>query len=398
MPIKQAAALSTKKTQKSTIITTGLALFSMFFGAGNLVFPILIGKTVGDNTWYAILGLGLTAVAVPFLGLAAMVLFGGDYNRFFGRIGKIPGFCLLLLLQLILGPFGVIPRLVTLMHAMAKPYLFDLSLMSFSVLAGVVIFFCSFKRQYLIKLIGTILTPIKLVSLAALVALGLTGISSTSHEHTSAWNSFMQGFIGGYNTMDLIAAFLFATVILPHFQKEAQLEDPGQNKRVILKKMFFSSLIAASLLLLTYIGLSWISSYHTWTLDASYRPEELLGAIAYKILGPIGGGIAAIAVVMACLTTAITLVSIFADYLQKDLCKEKIHPTTALIGTLLAAMLFANLGFGGILAFLGPILQVVYPGLILLSVLNILYSLYGFQKVKIPVFLTFTLALICFFY
>lgn len=397
MSIKE-TILSAKKTQKSTIITTGLALFSMFFGAGNLVFPILIGKTVGDNTWYAILGLGVTAVIVPFIGLAAMVLFGGDLNRFFGRIGKIPGILLLLLLQLILGPFGVIPRLVTLMHAMAKPYLFDLSLMSFSVIAGIVIFFCSFKRQYLIKLIGTILTPIKLISLAALVALGLTGISSTSPEHPPAWDSFMQGFIGGYNTMDLIAAFLFATVILPHFQKEAQLENPEQNKRVILRKMFFASLIAASLLLLTYIGLSWISSYHSWTLDASYRPEELLGAIAFKVLGPIGGGIAAIAVVMACLTTAITLVSIFADYLQKDLCKEKIHPTVALIGTLFAAMLFANLGFGGILAFLGPILQVVYPGLILLSVLNILYSLYGFQKVKIPVFAVFALALICFFY
>lgn len=391
----QEAIFTAPKKKRSTILTTGFALFSMFFGAGNLVFPILIGKAVGDNTWWAILGLSITAVLVPFLGLAGILLFEGSMNKFFGRMGKIPGFLLIMFLQLILGPFGVIPRLVTLMHAMAKPYLFDISLISFSILAGVVIFFCSFKRQYLIQLIGSILTPIKLLSLAALVGLGLWGASSISTEHPPAWNCFLEGFLGGYNTMDLIAAFLFATVILPHFQKEEESEkDEQQKKKTILKKMFFSSLIASSLLLLTYIGLAWISSYHSWTLDASYKPEELLGAIANKILGPTGGCIAAIAVIMACLTTAITLVSIFAEYLHKDLCKGKIASNTSLIITLAAAMLFANLGFGGILAFLGPVLMVVYPGLILLSILNILHSLYGFRMVKMPVILTFTVGLI----
>lgn len=366
-----------QRTGQSSLITTGLALFSMFFGAGNLIFPLLIGKAMGGQIWPAIAGLGVTAVVVPFLGLGAMVLFQADMYRFFGRIGRVPGMLLLLLLQLILGPFGVIPRLVTLMHAMTKPYLPELSLGVFSVFAAVVIFGCSFRRQRLIGFLGVILTPILLLSLAILVVVGLMFGAPLNPVAPAAGESFLQGLLGGYNTMDLIAAFLFATVVLPHFQKE---EAP-------LKKMVYSSMIAAFLLFLTYVGLCLISAHHGWMLQVA--PEEMLSAIAIRLLGPAGGCIAAVAVITACLTTAITLASIFADYLRKDLCKEKISPTVALIATLAMTTVFANLGFSGIAAFLGPILQVVYPGLILLTVLNLLHSLYGYQRVKVPVFLAF---------
>lgn len=385
--------LPVQKRGQSNLITTGLALFSMFFGAGNLIFPLLIGQSVGNNAWFAILGLGLTAVIVPFLGLAAMVLFQGNYHRFFGRIGKIPGLFLLLLLQLILGPFGVIPRLITLMHAMAAPYLGDMPLILFSVLMGGIIFGCSFKPQRLIGFLGAILTPILMICLAMLLFFGLSNSAPLNPISPTAGDSFLQGLVGGYNTMDLIAAFFFATVILPHFQKEVELDHPSQRKRSIVKKMVFSSLIAASLLLLTYVGLCLISAQHGWTLNTS-SPEQILSLIAIKLLGPAGGCIAAIAVILACLTTAMTLASIFAEYLRKDLCKEKINPTVALIVTLLMAVLFANLGFKGIAAFLSPILQIVYPGLILLTLLNLIHSLYGKKMVKLPVFFAFTSAAI----
>lgn len=385
----QQQALPAQKMRQSNLFTTGLALFSMFFGAGNLIFPLLIGKSVGGNVWFAILGLGLTAVIIPFLGLAAMILFQADYHRFFGRIGKVPGLLLLLLLQLILGPLGVIPRLVTLMHAMAGRYLFDMTLMPFTILAAAVVFGCSFQRQRLIGFLGKVLTPILLVSLAALVFLGLTVDSSLSPNPPTARESFLQGLLGGYNTMDLIAAFLFATVVLPHFQKETDLEHPAQGRRSLLKKMVFSSLIAAAILFLAYIGLCLISAYHGWMLPATCPSEQMLSAIAIKLLGPIGGCLATIAVVTACLTTAMTLTSIFADYLRKDLCRGKINHTWALVLTLAITTFFANLGFGGIAAFLGPLLQVVYPGLILLTFLNLLHSLYGYRMVKLPVFLTF---------
>ncbi len=385
------------KTERSpSLLATGFALFSMFFGAGNLIFPLLIGKATGGNWGYAILGLGLTAVIVPFLGLAGMVFFQADCRRFFGRLGAIPGVMLLLLLQLILGPFGVIPRLITLMHATFKPYCLNLSLPAFSIGAALVIFLCSFRRQNLIGLLGIVLTPILLLSLGFLFFSGFFHKLPIASISVSPSSSFFQGLLGGYNTMDLIAAFLFATVVLPHFQKKVDLNPSLDQKKALSRKMLFSSLIAAALLLFTYIGLTFISVYHG--NFSSGNSEDLLSLIAFRLLGPIGGFIASIAIVTACLTTAITLSLIFADYLQKDLCKEKIHPMMALGVTLFITTCFANLGFSSIAAFLSPILQICYPGLIVLTVLNIIYYFTGFKAIKVPVFLTFLLSSLFYFW
>lgn len=390
----QEQALSAQPAKPASLFTTGFALFSMFFGAGNLIFPLLIGKSVGENSWYAVAGLGITAVIVPFLGLGGMIFFEADCRKFFGRIGAVPGALLLLLLQLILGPFGVIPRLITLMHAIAQPYLFNISLPLFSVAAFAVIFLCSFRRQNLIGLLGAVLTPILLLSLACLFFCGFIYGSHASPVHPPVFESFMQGLLGGYNTMDLIASFLFATVVLPHFKKEVERDGSENKQKSLSKRILFSSIVAASLLLITYVGLCFISSYHSGAIDPSCPPEGLLGAIAIKLLGPVGGFIAATAVITACLTTAITLTLIFADYLRKDLCKEKMHPMVALILTLTVTTCFANLGFSGISAFLGPILQICYPGLIVLTVLNIVYYFTGFKAIKWPVFLTFAVSAI----
>jgi len=388
--------LPIQQEKSTSLFTAGFALFSMFFGAGNLIFPLLIGKSVGENWWYAILGLGITAVIVPFLGLAGMIFFQADYHRFFGRIGTIPGYLLLLLLQLILGPFGVIPRLFTLMHAILKPYFPELALLSFSAVAAIIVFLCTFKKQNIIKLLGVILTPILLLSLAGLFISGFIHPANEMIAKTSASESFMEGLLGGYNTMDLIAAFLFATVVLPYFQKEVVFKTSLNSKESLSKKLFYSSLIAATLLLFTYTGLSYISAYHG-EISGSYQSEELLGSIAIKLLGPTGSFIATIAVVTACLTTAISLTSIFADYLRKDLCKAKISPIVGLIITLIITMCFANLGFTGINAFLSPILQICYPGLIVLTILNILHHTTGFKVIKTPVFLTFAASAIFYF-
>lgn len=383
--------LPNKAAKSSDLWTTGFALFSMFFGAGNLIFPLLIGRSVGENSWHAILGLLITAVIVPFLGLAGMIFFQADCKKFFGRIGAIPGTLLFFLLQLILGPFGVIPRLVTLMHAVIKPYLSNISIPVFSVCIAIVIFLCSFRREQLIRLLGVFLTPILLVSLAGLFVAGFLTPASSPQLPAHAWNSFLQGLLEGYNTMDLIAAFLFATVVLPHFQKQSTLGSGSHKEPLLLKKIFLSSSIAAALLLLTYIGLFFISSFHGGALDL-YAPEDLLAAIAHKLLGPTGGVIAALAIVVACLTTAMTLTSIFADYVRKDLAQSKISPFVSLVITLFITTCFANLGFKGIASFLGPILKVCYPGLIVLSIVNIFYYKTGFKAVKIPVFATFLLS------
>src|ERR1700730_16757905 len=113
------------QTNKSNTLATGLAMFSMFFGAGNIVFPLALGQIAQDKNFYAILGMLITAVGVPFLGLIAMTLFDGDYKRFFGRIGKVPGFIVAACIMGLIGPFGAIPRCIALSYSTAKMFLID---------------------------------------------------------------------------------------------------------------------------------------------------------------------------------------------------------------------------------------------------------------------------------
>ncbi|MCF7852102.1 MAG: branched-chain amino acid transport system II carrier protein [Simkaniaceae bacterium] len=388
----QTQTITKKKVFSSGILTTGFALFSMFFGAGNLVFPLLIGKETGSNWPYAIFGLTLTAVIVPFLGLVGMLFFGAECQKFLGRIGKWPGILLFLLLQMILGPFGVIPRLFTLMHAILRPYLFDIPIGIFSLVVSLTIFITAIKPRNIIKLLGLFLTPILLICLLSLFFSGLWNSPETSIHGGSAWISFKKGLLGGYNTMDLIAAFLFATVVLPHFKNEMEIGSAVDQRKSLFEKVFFSSLIAAILLFITYVGICFISARFATSLEPSLPTEEILGVIANKLLGGIGGTIASITIVTACLTTAISLTSIFADYLRKDLSKNRISPSLSLIITLLIAICFANLGFTGIAKFLGPILEICYPGLIVLTILNIFHYFTGFKAIKLPVFLTFVLS------
>jgi len=107
---------------QSNTLSTGLAMFSMFFGAGNVVFPLAMGQYAQDKNFFAILGLLITAVGVPFLGLMSMTLFDGDYRKFFGRIGKIPGFIIALAIMALIGPFGAMPRVIALSYSTAKNF------------------------------------------------------------------------------------------------------------------------------------------------------------------------------------------------------------------------------------------------------------------------------------
>jgi LIVCS family branched-chain amino acid:cation transporter len=280
------------------------------------------------------------------------------------------------------------------MHAMAKQYLSDLSLAPFTFLMAIVILVCSRKRQKLIPLLG-LLTPILLFCIIALVYFGLMQGSSFQGIVPLPRDSFMQGLIGGYQTMDLIAAFIFATVIMPRFQTASGRTRLPAYGMSFAKQMVPPSIIAASLLFLAYIGLCLISSFHGSTLDSSCPSELLLSAIATKLLGPAGACIAAVAVIVACLTTAITLSVTFAEYVQSQ---TKINTSLALIGTLIITTLVANLGFEGIVTFLSPILQIIYPGLIVLTILNFLHRVYGVNVLKGPVFVSFVCSALFYFF
>ncbi len=360
----------------------------MFFGAGNIIFPLIVGNLSGNQTPYAILGLGLSAVAFPFLGLIAMMLYGGEIHTFLGRLGKWPAMALLFILQMSQGPTGAMPRLITLMHASVKEYL-PISLFFFSILISLGIFLLTYRPQKIVELLGKFLTPILLATLAILVIFGIYHAPVAQTVSGSSSSYFFQGLKLGYQTTDLIAALLFATLILPHLSQGTEHLPPEERKTLIHKRMRGASLIASILLMITYIGLCWLSAHHSWTLQGPVAPEELLQKISYQILGPVGSAVASIAIFLACLTTAISLAAIFSDYLRND----KTGPIFPLVFTVGLSAAMANLGFSGIVRLWGPLLEVLYPALIVLCLFNIAHRLYHIKPIQEPVFFVLGLAI-----
>lgn len=360
--------------------STGLAIFAMFFGAGNIVFPLALGQFTQDMTPFGIFGLIITAVLVPMTGLIAMLLYEGDYNAFFKRIGKIPGFALTASILALIGPFGGIPRCITISFSTLNAFgLGSTSLLVFSALSCVLLFFFTYRPLRILSLLGYVLTPLLLVSLAVIVVKGFIAFPEPQSVPYTPWETFTKGLLDGYNTLDLLAAFFFSSVVLLCLRKknDGALAAP----KSWLKEAVMGSLMAAALLSFVYICFAYLAAGYSSHLNG-VASDQLLGALAYQLLGPSAGFVASVAVCFACFTTEIALTAIFASFLHKTLFRHKISYRSSLVVTLGIAFLISSLHFSGISAFLVPIVQLCYPALIVLSLLNIAHKLFNYKPVK----------------
>lgn len=372
---------------KSKSLAIGLAMFSMFFGAGNIVFPLAVGQFAGDKTFFASLGLILTAAIVPIIGVIAMILFDGSHRNFFGRLGKYPGFLLSLSIISLLGPLGSTPRCIALAYTTLKTAFLEVGPILFSAVACGIIFLCTMKKKHVLTILGWILTPILLASLITIIAIGLFTTPDIRYVDQTKMDIFLHGLCEGYNTMDLLAAFFFSSTILSTLKSSDRQAQEHNHIKTALR----ASVISAFLLALIYIGFSTLASFHGTHIQV-HGKDELLSAITLRIAGPIGGVLVCIAIALACLTTAIALISSFVDFIHKEVFQEKIGYQIALMGALSLTFCVSIFEFTQISAILGPILQICYPGLIVLTFLNISYRLREFQPIKIPVFSVFALS------
>lgn len=382
--------------KKLSVWSTGLAMFAMFFGAGNIVFPLALGQFTQDKNFYAVLGMVVTAVFVPLAGLLGTMLFEGDYNAFFRRIGRVPGYLVTVAILCLIGPFAGIPRCINISYATLASFglheLPGVSLLTFSAFSCVVIFLMTFRPGRIVPLLGYVLTPLLLVALAVLVIRGVFLMPEAELSAHTRWETFVSGLVGGYNTLDLLAAFFFSSAVLLSLKRSSGDVRPLRENRRLFSVALLGSFIAAGLLTLVYVSFSYIAAGYSHSLEG-IAGHEILGRLAGRLLGPYAGLIASVAMAFACLTTEIALAAIFAEYLRKNLCREKISYEWALILTLFVAFLVSTLQFEGITALLAPLLKVCYPALIVLTVLNILYKLYAFKPVKLFVYGTFLVSL-----
>jgi LIVCS family branched-chain amino acid:cation transporter len=382
-----------KRLFRSDTVATGMAIFSMFFGAGNVVFPLVIGRHAGDKNIYAVIGFLLSAVCVPFLGLVAMVLFGGDYKKFFSRLGKLPGSIIIFFLMALIGPLAAIPRCIALSYTTVKSFLPGTTLFYFSLISCALIYLLAMKKARVVHFLGKILSPILLVSLLIIIVKGFIGSPSATFMDNNRIFFFFKGLLEGYNTMDIFAAFFFSAVVIASLKLRllSHKHDIGGNS--LVAGTLRAGLIGLSLLGLIYTGFSYVSAFFSEQLSG-IEPDALISSIAFYTLGPLAGFVACVAVSLACLTTAIALSVVFADFLRVHILSNKIRYQSTLLISMVVTFAVSNIGFAGIVKIIAPVLYVLYPAIIVLAIANIAHKIWGIETVKIPVFVTFVIALI----
>ena len=246
------------------------------------------------------------------------------------------------------------------------------------------IFAATFRKSRVVDLLGEILAPLLVLCLSIIIIKGLFVHPAAPTVVANARDMFMSGLLEGYNTMDLLGTFFFSSITIAslkhHFPKE-------RNPKVMASLALKASIIGAGLLGGVYVGFALIASYYG-DLLAGLAPEILLGTMAHVLLGNAGGFFVSMAVALACLTTAVTLAAVFAEFIQRQSGFYHLGYTYCLVLTLIGACAFANLGFSGIVGLMAPVLIIGYPAVLMLVIFNALHKTHGVRMVKEPVALT----------
>ena len=351
-------------SQTKSIFVAGFAVFTMFFGAGNMAFPLLLSQQWGNEWFMAFIGFSISGVLVTLLGLFAGVLTRTTHN-FFLPLGIKIGFLVQLVLICIEGPFGVVPRCFIVAFGGVKS-IFDFHGVYFYIILSFILYFLAISKTRLVSIIGKYLTPLLLLLLLFIFVFTLYCYGGTElAEIKISRESFVDGVFKGYLTYDLPGAIYFTTIAMTYLQRL------GQSKKEIVSNGLKACSISAFLLITVYS----IFFY----LGISYR-EVVVNVPTEQILPTIvkhafGGGVSiifALFVILACLTTAVAAITIWTDFIYNYLKKYNIKYNAILAVSLVMAVIISTAEFGGLMSLLTPILNVIYPILIFVSIYNIL--------------------------
>ena len=346
------------------VLLTGFALFAMLFGAGNLIFPPMLGYETNSSWIPTMLAFTITGVGFPFLGILSVSIVGNGIKDFANRVSPMFSTIFAIISILAIGPMLAIPRTgatayeITFLHNGMNNTIYKyIYLICYF---GIVILF-SLRANKVIERVGKILTPILLLLLFLIIVKGIffSGLNIKPDIYPHA---FKRGFLEGYQTMDTIASIAYAGIILKAIK----------NGRNLTQKQEFSFLIKAGLvailsLALIYGGFALVGAKMHSVLVTNDKIELLVKTTSY-LLGGYGNLILAICVAGACLTTAIGLVATVGEFFSSitSFKYEKIVVFTVIISFLLSI-----LGVENIIRISVPILVFIYPVMISLIILNL---------------------------
>ena len=365
--------MTTKKlTSRQKILVAG-TLFGMFFGAGNLIFPVHLGQMAGSNVLPAIIGFIITAVGIPIFGVAAIGITHSDgLQTLSGKVGKGYGIFFTCLLYLTIGPLFAIPRCATVSFTTGVAPLVDssrewLALLIFSAIFFAFVLFFSLKPGKITVWIGKIINPLFLVFLAVLVIAALVNPSASiaSVEPAEAYRTgaFSASFIEGYGTMDAIAGLAFGIVVIDVIRRMGVSDD-----NVVARDVLSSGVLTGLLMAVIYVLTILMGTQSRGLFETSENGGIALTQIAGHYFGSAGQIILAITITFACLKTSIGLVTSCSETFVK-MTKGKIPYAVWAILFTLFSFAVSNVGLSAIIEYSIPMLMLIYPPAIALIVL-----------------------------
>lgn len=349
----------------------GFTLFAMFFGAGNLIFPPNLGLDSGHYFWPTIFAFVLTGIGLPLLGVIVGALDKQGYIGAFNKISPTFSMIFLIVIYLTIGPLFAIPRTASTSFEMTVTPIVhtnsNLALFIFSVLYFLVVLFLCINPNKIVDRIGSILTPLLIITILAMIIKGFVDFggssqSESAEDFTSNAAGFSQGFTSGYLTMDAIAAIAFSMIVV-NAVKATGVKHADQ----IFKQTVSAGAIAAVALIFIYVSLGFIGNHMTISQDklAELTANDqnigtyLLTTMASVGFGELGKYLLGIIVALACLTTACGLIVAVSQYFNSIFPKISYKLYVILFTTV--SFLLANLGLNAAIQLSVPVLSIVYP-------------------------------------
>lgn len=374
-----------KKLSLSSYLYLGSMLFGLFFGAGNLIFPVHMGQLAGANVSWATWGFLLTGIGLPFLGVVAIG--ASNSNGLFelsSRVHPYYGYFMTIALYLTIGPFFALPRTGTVSYEIGlSPYI-DSQYQTVGLAVFTLLFFgaallFSLKPTKILVYVGKVLNPIFLIFLGVLVVTAfmkpLGGIATAPITGEYATAPFASGFKEGYNTMDALASLAFGIIVVQTI-KGMGITKPAS----IAKDTIKSGLVSLVLMGVIYGSLSYLGTMSIGQFPVSENGGIALTQIARYYFGSFGSVLLAIIVTVACLKTAIGLITACAETFREMFPNSLSYKAYVILFSAVACLV-GNVGLTKIIAYSIPVLMFLYPLAITLILLALLSPLFKNRQI-----------------
>ena len=358
---------------KGDILAVGLMMFSIFFGAGNLIFPPALGQAAGNHALIAMVGFVVTGVGLPLMGITAIAMQGGKYVEFMNR-RTYPWLAsvLLLILYLAIGPVFAVPRTGAASFEIGiRPFLSEDGLMP-GQLAYTAVFFLltgylAMNPSKLMDRVGKFLTPALLLFLAILFLKSFWTPLGEVLDATGSYieTPFAQGFQDGYQTMDLLASLSIGTIVAQSIRMKGAKDDAAVSRVCII-----SGLIAIALMAIVYGALAYLGATSAGVLGQSENGGQLLAQAVDIFFGAAGNLLVAVIIALACLTTSCGMITGSSWYFNKVLKNRVSNERLVVYGTFFSFVV-SNVGLTQIIALSLPFLVSIYPVVIVFVVLSL---------------------------